>query len=141
MFFCPKLSRKHATLYFENENFYISDHSTNGTSVTNTEGTKVLLEKNEKHVLHSGDVVSFGDHSCDAINTRIEIIRMESSINNNSLENNNSIIEEQTSTNTKSRTEETINNTENSTSLQKNNAPNHMGMDCTVTHPNAGNCS
>ena len=101
------------TLYFENENFYISDHSTNGTSITNTEGTKVLLEKNEKHVLHSGDVVSFGDHSCDAINTRIEIIRMESSnLNNNSLENNNSIIEEQTSTNTKSRTEDTINNTE-----------------------------
>ena len=130
VFFCPKLSRKHATLYFDNENFYISDHSTNGTSITNAEGTKVLLEKKQKYIIHSGDVVSFGDHICDAINARIEIkdqkrktvsekfevakkIRMESSnpINNNSLENNNSI-EDQTSTDTKSGNEEKIINTE-----------------------------
>ena len=72
VFFFPKLSRKHATLYFDND-FYISDHSTNGTSITYFEGTKVLLEKNETYVINSGDVVSFGDHDYDAINTRIEI--------------------------------------------------------------------
>ena len=49
VFFFPKLSRKHATLYFDND-FYISDHSTNGTSITYLEGRKVVLEKNRKYI-------------------------------------------------------------------------------------------
>ena len=74
VFFCPKLSRRHATLIYFDNDFYITDHSLNGTSITYLEGTKLLLEKNKKYVLNSGDLLHFGDHCVDGINTIIEIV-------------------------------------------------------------------
>ena len=50
------ISRKHATLYFENGAVYVLDASTNGTFIN---GKRV--EKMQKIPLHKGDKITFAD--------------------------------------------------------------------------------
>ncbi len=51
-------SRQHARFQFENGNFTITDHSTNGTYIKNDEGEMFLM--GEKMELHGSGIVSLG---------------------------------------------------------------------------------
>ena len=50
------ISRKHATLYFENGNVYVMDASTNGTYINGRR-----IDKMQKVILNKGDKITFAD--------------------------------------------------------------------------------
>ena len=52
------ISRQHARFSFDNEEFSITDHSTNGTYIKNDEGEMFLM--GEKMELHGSGIISLG---------------------------------------------------------------------------------
>jgi len=53
------VSSKHASILFENGQFFLVDTSTNGTFFNNAAAS---IAKGQKHALNDGDVLSVGDY-------------------------------------------------------------------------------
>jgi predicted component of type VI protein secretion system len=56
------VSRKHATIQYKNDAYYIIDHSSNGTSLLSMGNPEPQFFQNEEHQLNNGDILYIGDY-------------------------------------------------------------------------------
>ncbi len=56
------VSRKHATIQYKNDAYYIIDHSSNGTSLLSMGNHEPQFFQNEEHQLNNGDILYIGDY-------------------------------------------------------------------------------
>ena len=59
------VSRKHATIEYKNNAYYIIDHSSNGTSILSMGNPEPHFFQNEQHQLNNGDILYIGDYDIE----------------------------------------------------------------------------
>ncbi len=59
------VSRKHATIQYKNDAYYIIDHSSNGTSLLSMGNPEPHFFQNEEHQLNNGDILYIGDYDIE----------------------------------------------------------------------------
>lgn len=59
------VSRKHATIEYKNDAYYIIDHSSNGTSLLSMGNPEPHFFQNEEHQLNDGDILYIGDYDIE----------------------------------------------------------------------------
>lgn len=68
------VSRKHATIKYKNDAYYIIDHSSNGTSLLSMGNSEPHFFQNEEYQLNDGDILYIGDYD---IQVNIEADKLE----------------------------------------------------------------